>query len=151
MKIQNSIIIEKPIEEVFNITNDIEQWPNLFTEYAKSEILERNGSYIKFKLTTYPDDKGIQNSWISERFIDKKNWTITAKRLEPIYPFQYMDIEWTYKTVNGGTEMIWQQNFSMDCESGFIDEEVAANMNCNTKIQMMAIKENIEKGERNEK
>ena len=129
MKIKNSIIIKKPIEEVFDITNDIEQWPNLFTEYAKAEILEKSDSYIKFRLTTCPDEKGMQSSWISERFIDKKNWTITAKRLDPIYPFQYMDIEWIYRTVKEGTEMIWKQKFSMDCKSGFLDEKVAVNMN----------------------
>lgn len=151
MRIQNSVIIKKPIQEVFDITNDIEQWPNIFTEYAKSEVIEKNNDYIKFKLTTFPDNKGVQESWVSERFIDRKNWMITAKRLEPVYPFQFMDIKWIYKSVQEGTEMTWEQSFSMDYESGFVDEEVAENMNINTKVQMLAIKEKIESGYKNEK
>ena len=35
--------------------NDIERWPELFTEYASAEILERDGDTVRFRLTTHPD------------------------------------------------------------------------------------------------
>lgn len=148
MKIENSITIQRSIDSVFDITNDIASWTNLFTEYQESKVLEKKDNYIKFSLTTKPEKKEKSRSWISERFIDRKNWSIRAKRIDPVYPFKCMDIYWYYKSTDAGTEMTWVQEFTMDPQSGYKDELVAANMNRNTKVQMAAIKSAIEGGQK---
>ena len=51
----NSTEIKAPLETVWERMNDVENWPNLFTEYASAEVIERNGDTIKFRLTTFPD------------------------------------------------------------------------------------------------
>ena len=46
---------------------DIESWPDLFSEYAKAEVLEEDGHTIQFRLTTHPDPEydGQVWSWVS--------------------------------------------------------------------------------------
>lgn len=80
MKIKNSITINVCFDVVFDRTNDIENWTNLFSEYKEAKIIKREGDWIFFQLTTHPDKNQKIRSWKSERFIDKKNKTIRAKR-----------------------------------------------------------------------
>ena len=49
------------------MTNDVESWPELFTEYASAEILDREGDTVRFRLTMHPDENGKVWSWVSER------------------------------------------------------------------------------------
>ena len=68
----NAVVINAPLDDVWERMNDIENWPNLFTEYASAEILEREGNTVQFRLTTHPDPEydGQVWSWVSERTID---------------------------------------------------------------------------------
>jgi aromatase len=36
---ENSVVIKAPLDLVWSRTNDVAGWPELFTEYAKAEIL----------------------------------------------------------------------------------------------------------------
>src|SRR5947209_9886574 len=67
---ENEIVIRAPLELTWQMTNDVEKWPNLFTEYAKAEILEREGDTVRFRLTMQPDEQGRVWSWVSERTAD---------------------------------------------------------------------------------
>ena len=48
----NAVVIDRPLDEVWERMNDVESWPQLFSEYAKAEIMEREGNTVKFRLTT---------------------------------------------------------------------------------------------------
>src|SRR5688572_1002464 len=109
----NSIVINRPIQEVFDATNDIESWPQVFDEYLDAKILERNGNTLTFRLT---NKEG--KSWVSSRVVDSTFWIATAIRGEPKHPFRYMHLRWIYRPVDGGTEMTWEQFFEMDPASG---------------------------------
>ena len=37
----NAIVIDAPMDLVWEMTNDVPAWPQLFSEYAAAEILER--------------------------------------------------------------------------------------------------------------
>ena len=110
----NSVVIDKPIDEVWQRMNDLENWTNLFTEYASVEILERDGNTVKFRLTTHPDPEydGQVWSWTSERTIDPDSYTTKSHRIET-GPFEYMNIEWYFEPADDGTKMRWVQDFSM--------------------------------------
>ena len=65
----NSITIKAPYELVFDISNQIERWTELFgDEYVKAEVLSRTGNRIEFRLT---DKDG--NSWTSFRLLFKEH------------------------------------------------------------------------------
>jgi aromatase len=124
---------------------DVEGWPDLFSEYAKAEVTERDGDTIKFRLTTHPDPEydGQVWSWISERTADPANHSSRSRRIET-GPFEYMNIEWYFEETNGGTNMRWVQDFSMKPSAPANDEQAEEYMNKNTKTQMGVIKERLE-------
>ena len=140
---ENEIVIDAPLELTWDITNDVANWPDLFTEYAKAEILDQQGDTITFRLTMHPDENGTVWSWVSERTPDKAARTVKARRVET-GPFEYMNIEWRYSEVEGGTLMHWTQDFHMKPDAPVDDEGMTNRINANTKVQMGIIKEKVE-------
>jgi aromatase len=140
---ENEIVIDAPMDLTWEMTNDVESWPNLFTEYAKAEILERDGNTVKFRLTMHPDENGTVWSWVSERTTDEATRSVKARRVET-GPFDYMNIEWYYDEVDGGTRMRWVQDFHMKPEAPVDDDQMTNRINTNSKIQMGIIKEKVE-------
>jgi aromatase len=140
----NSIIINAPLDLVWDITNDVANWTNLFTEYAEAQILEQKDNTIRFRLVMHPDENGKVWSWVSERTTDPRTHTVKARRIET-GPFDYMNIEWYYEPVEGGTKMRWVQEFHMKPTAPVDDDWMENNINTNTKKQMAIIKGYIEK------
>jgi aromatase len=141
----NSVEINAPLEFVWERMMDIESWPSLFSEYAKAEVLEEDGDTVRFRLTTHPDPDydGKVWSWTSERTADPQAHSSKSRRIET-GPFEYMNIEWFFEEIDGGTRMQWVQDFSMKPEAPANDENAEAYMNKNTKEQMRVIKEHLE-------
>jgi aromatase len=141
----NAVVIDAPREFVWSRMMDIESWPTLFSEYAKAEVIEQDGNYVKFRLTTHPDPDydGQVWSWVSERTADPENFQSKSKRIET-GPFEYMNIEWYFEEEGDGTKMRWVQDFSMKPEAPADDAGAQEYMNKNTKVQMDVIKERLE-------
>jgi aromatase len=141
----NEVVIAAPLDIVWEKMNDVEGWPHLFSEYAKAEIIEREGNTVKFRLTTHPDPEydGQVWTWVSERTVDPDTHTVKAHRIET-GPFDHMDIEWYFEPADGGTKMRWVQDFSMKPEAPANDEQAQEYINKNTLEQMTVIKERIE-------
>jgi aromatase len=145
---ENEVVINAPFDVVWDMTNDVGNWPNLFTEYATAEVLSEDGGKVTFRLTMHPDENGQVWSWVSERTPDKAARRVVAKRVET-GPFDYMNIEWTYDEVDGGTRMKWVQDFHMKDAAPVDDEWMTNNINTNSPIQMAHIKEKVEKAAAN--
>jgi alkylation response protein AidB-like acyl-CoA dehydrogenase/ribosome-associated toxin RatA of RatAB toxin-antitoxin module len=140
---ENAIVIAAPLRTVWEITNDVHGWPGLFSEYASTEILERDGDRVVFRLTMVPDEQGRVWSWVSERVADPETWTVRARRIET-GPFEHMDIRWSYTEVPGGVRMQWVQDFAMKPGAPVDDEAMTAHINRNSLIQMELIRQRIE-------
>ncbi|MGV9699938.1 SRPBCC family protein [Streptomyces sp. NPDC003470] len=145
----NEIVIAAPMTLVWDMTNDIENWPRLFSEYASLEVLERDGDRVTFRLTMHPDEEGRVWSWVSERVADPVTRTVRAHRVET-GPFQYMNIVWEYTETAEGTRMRWIQDFAMKPEAPVDDAGMTENINRNSRTQMALIRDHIEQaaGER---
>ncbi|MBV9165010.1 MAG: SRPBCC family protein [Solirubrobacterales bacterium] len=141
----NSVQINAPLEFVWERMMDIAGWPDLFTEYAKAEVIEQEGDRVVFRLTTHPDPEydGQVWSWTSERIADPATHSSKSQRIET-GPFEFMNIEWYFDEADGGTSMRWVQDFSMRPEAPANDEQAEQYMNKNTKEQMQVIKERLE-------
>jgi aromatase len=144
VRTDNSILIHAPLEMVWDLTNDVETWPQLFTEYAEAEILERKGNTVVFRLSMHPDENGKIWSWVSERTTDSAAHVVKARRVEP-GPFEFMNIEWYYEPVEDGTRMRWVQEFAMKPNAPANDAQMEVYINTNTQKQMSIIKEKVEK------
>ena len=140
----NSIVVDAPMELVWEMTNDVASWPELFSEYAAAEILERDGDTVRFRLTLRPDDDGNVWSWVSERTPDPVSRTVRARRIET-GPFEFMNLHWTYTETDGGVEMRWRQEFEVRPGLPFGNAEMAERLNTNTRREMARIKELVEK------
>lgn len=143
----NSIWIDADIETVWTITNDLESWPSLFTEYASVDILEKRDNTFKFRLTMHPDENGTVWSWVSERTLDPTNHKVRAYRVET-GPFEYMHIEWSYAPEGSGTRMRWVQDFHMRPSAPLDDAGMTERINSNTPREMSAIREKVERAAR---
>ncbi|ELP70431.1 SRPBCC family protein [Streptomyces turgidiscabies] len=139
----NTVVIDAPMELVWAMTNDVESWPGLFSEYAAAEILGRDGATVRFRLTLHPDENGAVWSWVSERTPDPETRTVRARRIET-GPFEHMDIFWTYTGTDGGVEMRWRQEFAVRSGLPFGDKEMTERLNTNTRREMARIKGLVE-------
>ncbi|GGV89326.1 SRPBCC family protein [Streptomyces gelaticus] len=140
---ENEITIAAPLDLVWDVTNDLESWPRLFSEYAAVEIIERDGDSTTFRLTMHPDENDKVWSWVSERTVNRAERTVLARRVEP-GPFQHMNIRWEYSEVPGGTKMHWTQDFAMRPDAPVDDAWMTDNINRNSKVQMELIRDKIE-------
>ncbi|MFG1811401.1 SRPBCC family protein [Streptomyces sp. NPDC049040] len=140
---ENEITVNAPLDLVWDMTNDLEHWPQLFSEYASVEILERQGRKTTFRLTMHPDENGTVWSWVSEREPVPETRTVTARRVET-GPFDFMEIFWSYHEVPGGTRMRWVQDFAMKPEAPVDDAGMTARINANSAVQLELIRDKIE-------
>jgi aromatase len=143
----NSVFIDADPDLVWDLTNDVERWPELFTEYAAAEVLHRDGDTVRFRLTMHPDPAGNAWSWVSERTADRATRTVTARRLEPGW-FEFMNIRWTYTPERSGTRMRWVQDFAMRADSPVDGAAMTERINTNTPVQMEAIRRQVERAAR---
>ncbi len=141
----NEVVINAPLDVVWEKMNDVENWPDLFSEYAKAEVLKREGNTMRFRLTTHPDPEydGQVWTWVSERTVDPETHSVKAYRIET-GPFDHMNIEWYFEPVDEGTKMRWVQDFSMKPTAPADDEQAQEYINRNTREQMNVIKERLE-------
>ncbi|WOX24230.1 SRPBCC family protein [Streptomyces solicathayae] len=139
----NSIVVAAPMDLVWDMTNDVASWPQLFSEYAAAEILERDGATLRFRLTLYPDENGQVWSWVSERTPDPETRTVRARRIET-GPFEFMDLYWTYEQTDAGVEMRWRQEFEVREGLPFGNAEMTDRLNTNTRREMARIKDLVE-------
>lgn len=142
-RIRHSVEIKKPAAEVFAVTNDIDNWKNLFNEYGHSEVIKREeaGRFTRlvFRL------RNLEGSeWQSWRILDHERLMAIAERDEPLFPFIYMHLKWTYEGVGGGTLMTWTQDFEVDPALGVPEQEVAARMDAHGKENQRRIKAFLE-------
>ncbi|MCM0677891.1 SRPBCC family protein [Micromonospora phytophila] len=141
---ENSVVIAAPLPLVWDVTNDVARWTELFTEYARVEILHRDGDTVRFRLTMHPDENGVAWSWVSERTAARASRQVHAQRVET-GPFEYMRIHWRYDPEPDGTRMTWVQDFAMKPTAPVDNAGMTERINTNSAVQLAVIKERIER------
>lgn len=144
-RIQHSVHIARPPAEVFAVTNDIDNWQVLFNEYQDSEVLRREEAGRFTKLVFRLRNKE-GSSWQSWRVLDHQDLIAVAQRQEPMYPFTFMHLTWTYEDSNGGTLMTWTQDFELDPAFDRPPDQVAEWMAAHGRDNQARIKSLIESG-----
>jgi aromatase len=144
-RIQHSVTISRPPREVFDITNDIDRWKELFNEYHESVVLSREdaGRFVRLVFRLH-NSRGQQ--WQSWRIMDRQELVAVAQRQHPLRPFRFMHLTWTYQAVDDGTLMTWTQDFELDPAAGLDEQEVVALMDAHGRDNQQRIKGLIESG-----
>lgn len=141
----NAVSINAPMDVVWRMTNDVDGWVDLFTEYSAVEVIERRQNSVRFRLSLHPDEAGRVWSWVSERTLDPDRHTVQAHRVET-GPFKYMSIFWEFTESDDGVQMRWVQDFELKPEAELGDQEMQDRLNHNTATQMKVIKKKVEAG-----
>jgi aromatase len=143
---ENNIVVLRDYDTVVDLTNQIELWPRLFTEYAAAEVLERDGDVVVFRLTTHPEENRPSRTWTSRRRLDRAAGEAIAERLPPCFPFSSMKIRWTYERLpqGVGVVMTWIQEFEVDPKCPWNTEQMESFLNRNTRVQMKSVKKAVE-------
>ena len=137
----NSILVKASYDLVFDISNNIPRWTELFGgEYTEAKILKREGNKLDFQLT---DNEG--NSWQSFRLLFKDYNFAYAQKMKPTFPFKYMKIIWLYTPTPEGILLTWIQDFTMDEKAKYNDEQVEGFINKHSQDNLKIFKEVIEK------
>jgi aromatase len=140
----NRVVIAAPLDLVWSMTNDVESWTSLFSEYGEAVILDRAGDTVTFRLSTVPDAQGTVYSWVSERTPDRDALAVKARRVETGV-FDFMNINWMYREVDDGVEMRWIQDFAMKPDAPVNDDQMTDYINRNSVLQMTRIKALVER------
>lgn len=141
---ESEIVINAPLDLVWDMTNDVENWPALYGEYAKAEILERDGATIRFRLYMHPDTEGNVWSWVSERTPDPRSRTVRARRIETGPFLEKMDMFWEYTQTPDGVRMRCVQEIVVRPGIGVDDDMAITFLNDQTRTEMAHIKEVVE-------
>ena len=144
-RIQHSVHIRRPPAEVFETTNDIDNWHLLFNEYSQSQVVKREEAGRFTKLVFRLKNKE-GSEWQSWRLLDHGELVAIAERDKPLYPFRYMHLKWTYAPTSNGTLMTWTQDFELDPEFELPESEVVARMDAHGRENQLRIKQLIESG-----
>lgn len=144
---ENSIVIDAPMELVWDMTNDIESWPRLFSEYAEATILDRREGSIRIRLALHPDNDGRVWSWVSERTPDPATRTVRSHRVET-GNFKYMWLFWEYLQEANGVRLRWVQDFEMKPGLPLNDVAMTERLNRNSRAQLELIKKKVEAAHR---
>lgn len=141
----NEIVIDAPVDVVWEEANDLAQWPLLYDgEYEQAEILDGPPDRVVFRLTMKPQEDGRRYSWVSERVPDVASGLVIARRIET-GPFLYMHIVHAYSAASdGSTRMRWIQDFEMRPGAPFTDEQMAARINSGSEHNLRTHKQVIE-------
>lgn len=144
----NTIEVAAPVGFVWDQTNDVRTWPELFTEYASVEVLGEGPGEVTFRLAMHPDEQGRVWSWVSHRAWDEATRTVRARRVET-GPFEFMNITWTYEAVAPDvTRMRWVQDFWMKPDAPVDTAAMTDRINANSVVQMDIIRRKVEERRR---
>lgn len=109
-----SIFVKGHPDEVFAIINDIPHWTELYTNIAAAKVIsfEREGRFAKivFELTNKEEGR----TWQAWRMLDYKERTSMSRRDAPSFPYVFHHLTWLCKPAEGGTLMVWMDDFEMD-------------------------------------
>ena len=134
---ERSFTIKKPINEVFYLLSDIEQYQNFLPFCKSSEIIEIKNDYIIAKLTV--DFFGIKNSFVTKN-IYKRNESIIMEMQDG--PFKSFLAVWKFENI---TDQSTRLSFKMDYElsNPLLEFAFKKNLNSVSNLIVNAFKEKL--------
>jgi len=114
--IKHSLVVNTPATFAYAISNDVEQWPRFLEDYSSVTTISVEGRKRYFRI-----QHAIGNEWTFWRITEPSLLFAYTERYEPMLPFKYVHIIWTYVPNDESTEFIWDLEFEL--ENGSIDEE----------------------------
>jgi ribosome-associated toxin RatA of RatAB toxin-antitoxin module len=146
-RVESSIVINGDIERVYALAKDIESFPEFMPDVKSITVLERSESGDRTKVEWVGIVKEFKTTlkWVEEDIWDDAAKTCVFTLVKGDYS-SYSG-NWTFKTVDGGTEFVSIVDFEYDVPliGALIKGLVAKKMKENVDNMLAAIKEKVEK------
>lgn len=99
--VKSSIVINGPIDKVYECAKDIERFPEFMPDVKSVNIIERNGSVVVSEWTAYIPDFKMTNKWVEEDHWDDEAKVCDFKLVKG--DFDSYSGKWTFTEENGQT------------------------------------------------
>ena len=147
VRTDNAVVVAAPRQFVWDTMNELERWPELFSEYAVGLRDPRSdGDTVRFRLTTHPDPEhdgtGLELGVGAHRRRRDVHVEGPPRRDRPVSVHAHRVV---LRRVPEGTLMRWRQDFSMKPTAPVDDARAEDYMNRNTRKQMGVVKERLER------
>lgn len=106
VRVENSILIQAKLEDVFQVAVDVEKYPEFIPSYKEVKILATEDNKMIVKRTGLVRGKRVE--WKSEVIV-QQNKSIQAVQLEG--PLRGMKINWWFEERDGATTITLTHEF----------------------------------------
>ncbi len=142
--LKDSIIINRPVEEVYRIAADVESHPKYIPYFKECKIIQRDGNKILVKRVA--EIEGKIKSWLGAIAFEDDKKLFRFEQVDG--PLKGMTGEWIFESVPGGTRLTITHNLDFETPIiGKIKELYVANryVSKSAKYTLNSLKNNIEK------
>lgn len=101
-RIESSIVINGPIERVYECAKDVETFPDYMPDVKEVKIVERDGSRVVSAWTAYIPDFKMTVKWVEEDLWDDAAFTCNFKLVKGDYT-SYSGL-WKFTPIDGGCQ-----------------------------------------------
>jgi len=142
--LSDSVIINRPVEEVCRIASDVANHPKYIPYFKKCRVLARDGTHIFVERTAEINGKVF--SWLGSIVFEEKNSLFWFQQVDG--PLKGMTGEWIFEQVPEGTKLTITHNvvFKVPVIGKLLELYAAGNyVSKSAKNTLRSLKENIEK------
>jgi len=100
-KVESSILINGPLDAVYETAKDIEKFPEFMPDVKEAKITARDGNIITSEWSAYIPDFKMTVKWVEEDLWDDEAKTCTFKLVNGDYA-EYSGV-WTFTEEEGGS------------------------------------------------
>jgi len=118
----NSILMNAPLDRVFETASDLSRWPEILPHYRWVVYLDKSPSRNVVRMAA---KRGwIPVSWTSEQVIDRKNRVVRFHHLTSLT--RGMDVAWTFEPDKDSVQVQIRHDLTLDIPvvGGFIAHQI---------------------------
>ncbi|WP_049579155.1 SRPBCC family protein [Nocardiopsis sp. SBT366] len=143
VKLQYSTIIDAPYDLVWEVTNDVARWTDLFPGHASVDVIHHEGDTVRFRITKHPDEQGRVMTWVSDRTMYRDEGEARAVRVET-GPFEYMHLRWVYEDLPEGVRLTWHYEFTAKADAPYDDTWMKAHFDESVPRELEGVRNTLE-------
>ncbi|MEU3019743.1 SRPBCC family protein [Nocardiopsis sp. NPDC007018] len=141
--VRYSVVIDAPYDLVWEVTNDVASWPDLFPGHASVDVIHREGDTVRFRITKHPDEQGRVMTWVSDRTTYQDAGEARAVRVET-GPFDYMHLNWIYEDRPEGVGLTWHYQFTSKPGAPYDDARMREHFDESAPRELAGIRDTLE-------
>jgi hypothetical protein len=134
-----NVLVRAPLDVTWRVTNDLSGWDR---ERHRMEG-PAGGSRVRFEVVVPAADGRPSRTYSVERCPDEGQRVVYSRRWDN-HPYRYSIAWWLYDEVDGGTAVRCVQDFELEPDAGFDEEEAARRMGASARSALERMARRVE-------